>query len=191
LERTRYIRSERKETAQNCHQVHSVDTLLTGESRKDWQNMCSCKWLVILLLFLAVSVGQRHNYTPCQPQPGDILLHSEKVARTYTFLRHTSATVHIDVGDHIIVCVHALDGWDDDTGGYAEIVGGGIGYSYVDVTITSQFSRGFSFWIEVYGQIPQQCKYLRKCCVYFRTCSQTHAHHTCVYTTFYAKILSG
>jgi hypothetical protein len=31
LERAQYIRSERKEAAQNCHQVHSVDTLLTVE----------------------------------------------------------------------------------------------------------------------------------------------------------------
>jgi hypothetical protein len=63
-----------------------------------------------------------------------------------------TATVNINVGDNIIGCVHALDGWDDGTGGYAEFVGGGIGYNYVDVKITSQFSRGFWFWIEVYGQ---------------------------------------
>jgi hypothetical protein len=28
----------------------------------------------------------------------------------------------------------------------------------------------------VYGQRPRACKYLRKCCVYFRTCSHTHTH---------------
>jgi Zn-finger protein len=31
LEKAQYIRSERKEAAQNCHQIHSVDTLLTVE----------------------------------------------------------------------------------------------------------------------------------------------------------------
>ena len=144
--------------------------------------MCPCKSLVILLLLLAVSVGQRHNYTPCQPMAGDTLLREELAARNFSFLGYVYSTVHIDVGDNIIGCVHAIDGWDDGTGGFAEIVGGGIGYNYVDVRITSQFSRGFRFTIEVYGQKPQTCKYLRKCCVNFRTCSRTH--HTCGYTTF-------
>jgi hypothetical protein len=40
----------------------------------------------------------------------------------------------------------------------------------------------------VYGQKPWTSKYLRKCCVYFRTCS--HTHNNCGYTTFYPKILS-
>jgi hypothetical protein len=69
-----------------------------------------------------------------------------------------SATVNVDVGENIIGCVHALDYWTDDTGGYAEIVQGGIGYNHVDVKITSQFSRGFWFDVEVYGQKPRKCK---------------------------------
>jgi hypothetical protein len=136
--------------------------------------MCSCKSLVILLLLLAVSVGQRHNYMPCQPLPGDTLLHRESSARSFKLFGYVSETVHFDVGDNIIGCVHALDRWGDGTGGYAEFVGGGIGYNYVDVKITSKWNRGFSFVIEVYGQTPPICKYLRKCCVYFRTCSHTH-----------------
>jgi len=63
-----------------------------------------------------------------------------------------SATERIVVGDNIIGCVHALDQWDDGTGGYAEFVGGGIGYNFVDVKITSRLNRGFWFVIEVYGQ---------------------------------------
>jgi hypothetical protein len=33
LERAGYIRFERKKAAQNCHQVHSVDILLTVENK--------------------------------------------------------------------------------------------------------------------------------------------------------------
>jgi len=113
--------------------------------------MFSCKSLVILLLLLAVSFGQRHNYMPCQPLPGDTLLRSESSARSFQFLGYVSATVHIEVDNNIIGCVHAIDQWDDGTGGNAEIVGGGIGYNHVDVKITSQFSRGFWFVVEVYG----------------------------------------
>jgi len=136
--------------------------------------MCSCKSLVILLLFLAVSEGQNHDYKPCKPLPGDILLRRESSARSFKFLQRVSATQHLDVGDNIIGCVYALDKWGDDTGGFAEFVGGGIGYNFVDVKVTSRFNRGFWFIIEVYGQKPRTCKYLRKCCVYFRTCSHTH-----------------
>jgi len=150
--------------------------------------MFSCKSLVILLLLLAVSFGQRHNYMPCQPLPGDTLLRSESSARSFQFLGYVSATVHIEVDNNIIGCVHAIDQWDDGTGGNAEIVGGGIGYNHVDVKITSQFSRGFWFVVEVYGHKRWRSKYLRKYCVYFRTCSYTH--HTCRYTRFYPKILS-
>jgi hypothetical protein len=194
-QRAPYIRSERKEAAQNCHQVHPVGTLLTVENKANGQNMCSCKSIVILLLLLAMSVAQRNNYMPCQPLPGDTLLRRESSARSFNFLSYVSATVHLDVGENVIGCVHALDQWDDGTGGHATFVGGGIGYNHVDVKITSQFSRGFWFVIEVYGQKPRTCKYLRKCCVYFCNCSHTHTHtlthHTCGYITFYPYILSG
>ena len=120
---------------------------------------------------------------PCQPLPGDTLLHKRLSARNFQFLDYVSKTEYIDVGDNIIGCVHALDGWDDDTGGYAEFVGGGIGYNYVDVKITSQLNRGFWFEIEVYGQKPRTCKYIRKCCVNFRTCPHAHTHtHTHIIT---------
>lgn len=116
--------------------------------------MCSCKSLVILLLLLAVSVGQRHNYMPCKPLPGDTLLGKVSSARSFKFLKYVTATQHINVGNNIIGCVHALDKWSDGTGGYASIVNGGIGYNYVDVKITSKLSRGFWFEIIVYGQKP-------------------------------------
>jgi hypothetical protein len=103
-------------------------------------------------LFLAVSVTQKHNYKPCKPLPGDILLRKESSSRSFKFLKKISATEHIEVDDNIIGCVHALDKWSDGTGGYAEFVDGGIGYNFVDVKITSQRNRGFWFVIEVYGQ---------------------------------------
>ena len=114
--------------------------------------MCSCKSLVILLLLLAVSVGQKNDYKPCEPLPGDTLLKEKICARNFKFMGYVSQTCRIDVGDYIIGCVHALDGWNDGTGGYASFVNGGIGYNYIEVKITSQFSRGFWFDIEVYGQ---------------------------------------
>jgi hypothetical protein len=136
--------------------------------------MFSCKSLLILLLLLAASVGQNHNYKPCKPLAGDTLLRKESCARSFKFLQYVSATVHINVGDNIIGCFYALDRWGDGTGGYAKLVNGGIGYNYVELKIISKFNRGFWFEIEVYGQKPRTCKYLRKRCVNFRTCSHKH-----------------
>jgi hypothetical protein len=152
LERTRYIRSERKTAAQYYHQAHSADTLLTVEGKAKRQNMFSCKSLIILLLLIAVSAGQSHNYAPCTPRAGDTLLRSESSARSFKFLKRVSETVSINVGDKIIGCVQAIDKWGDGTGGFAEITRGGMGYNYVDVKITSQLNRGFWFVVDVYGQ---------------------------------------
>lgn len=43
------------------------------------------------------------------------------------------------------------DNWNDNTGGYPILVGGGPNQSYVKVNITSQESRGFDFTFTVYG----------------------------------------
>ena len=114
--------------------------------------MRSCKSLVILLLLPAVSIGQRHDNIPCQPLPSAPMIHRESTTRSFEWWGYVSELLHITVDDNIIGCVHAHDQRDDGTGGYAEIVGGGIGYNYVDVNITSQFNRGYSFVIEVFGQ---------------------------------------
>jgi hypothetical protein len=114
--------------------------------------MPSSTSLVVLLMFVAVSVAQRHNLIDCHSQIGDRLLAEKSAARSYNFLSRVSATVHVDVRGNTIHCVEAIDQWDDDTGGYAEITEGGIGYDRVKVKITSQFSRGFWFVIKVYGQ---------------------------------------
>ena len=162
--------------------------------------MYSCKSLVILLLLIAVSVGQSNDYIPCQPVHGDILLASVRFSRSRVSRDYVSATRSINVGNNIISCVHAHDEDTVGTGGSADVVEGGAGHNHVDVEITSQYNKGFRFLIEVFGR-PVTCKYLRKCCVNFRTCTHihththththTHKHHNCGYTTFYPKILSA
>jgi len=136
--------------------------------------MFNCKSLVILLLLVAVSVGQIQHFIPCVPLHPEILLRNVYSIQQSKSFDYVSETKHIKVNNYNITCVHAHDHWSDSTGGYVQIVGGGIGYDYVDVKITSQFNKGFSFVIEVFGIRPKS-KYLRKCCVNFRTCP--HAQH--------------
>ena len=51
-----------------------------------------------------------------------------------------------------ITSVEARDHWDDDTGGHAEVISGGVGYSYVKVKVTSLMGRGFEFTVTVCGR---------------------------------------
>ena len=51
-----------------------------------------------------------------------------------------------------ITAVLAEDRWDDDTGGSAERVSGGVGQQHVEIKVTSQWSRGFHFKFYVYGK---------------------------------------
>jgi hypothetical protein len=114
--------------------------------------MSSSTSLIIWLLLVTVSVAERHNLIDCRSQGGDRLLADKSCEKSYKFLAHVSLEPRISVAGNTIHCVEVIDLWDDGTGGYAEITGGGVGHGYVKVKLRSQFSRGFAFAIKVYGQ---------------------------------------
>ncbi len=91
----------------------------------------------------------RHTLVKGTPNPGDIVIwHEQKrVGHTLTY-----ATYDFKFGGaKKITAILARDNWDDDTGGYAEIIDGGIGEKHVIVRVTSQLMRGFNFTFSVYG----------------------------------------
>ena len=49
----------------------------------------------------------------------------------------------------IITSIIAEDQWDDDTGGTAQLMDGGVGKSYADIKIESNLCRGYHFKIFV------------------------------------------
>ncbi|XP_069694667.1 probable salivary secreted peptide [Periplaneta americana] len=106
--------------------------------------------LVLVLLLASLCAGQRHSLIQCNRRPGDRILVDSSVAKTSRFLKKVSDTVKYS-GGATVTCVEAIDGWDDGTGGYAEITDGGLGQKKVTVKITSQNSRGFHFFVKVYG----------------------------------------
>ena len=51
-----------------------------------------------------------------------------------------------------ITAVLVEDLLDDDTGGYPQLVSGGVGEQHVSIKITSQQGCGFHFEFSVYGK---------------------------------------
>lgn len=54
-------------------------------------------------------------------------------------------------GPVYITCVKVLDQIPDGEGGYPSFVGGGVGFNYVVFNVTTEYGRGFNFYVEVGG----------------------------------------
>jgi hypothetical protein len=117
--------------------------------------MSSVKITVLLLFYLLMSgiAGEeKHNFADCQSKPGDRLLTEKSIIRTYKFLGYTSSDMTYSNPDAQINCIEVKDQKENGTGGYTSIVSGGVGYNNVTLHFESQFSRGFSFVVKIYGQ---------------------------------------
>jgi hypothetical protein len=112
----------------------------------------------IFVLFLScilvsqISAEERHNFSDCQSKPGDRLLTETSIVRPYKFLGYTSSDMSYSNPDAIINCIVVVDQKESDTGGYARVASGGVGNKNVTLHFESQFSRGFSFVVKIYGQ---------------------------------------
>jgi hypothetical protein len=67
---------------------------------------------------------------------------------TTTYLRYPPW----GIGNKTITYIQALDKYHGNTGGYASVVGGGVGHGYVTLSFRSQFNRGIKFIVEIYGK---------------------------------------
>nr|AGM32454.1 venom protein R-like protein [Coptotermes formosanus] len=117
--------------------------------------MCTIKISVLMLFYLLVSEiagEERHNFSDCQSEPGDRLLTEKSIIRPYKFLGYTSSDMTYSNPDARINCIQVTDQKENGTGGYASIVSGGVGHNNVTLHFESQFSRGFSFVVKIYGQ---------------------------------------
>ena len=118
-------------------------------------NMSSVKVSVLLLFYLLMSeiAGQeKHNFRDCQSKPGDRLLTEKSIERSYKFLGYTSSDLSYSNPDAVINCIEVTDQKENGTGGYTSIVSGGVGHNNVTLHFESQFFRGFSFLVKIYGQ---------------------------------------
>jgi hypothetical protein len=117
--------------------------------------MSTVKISVLLLFYLLMSgiVGEeRHDFADCQSKPGDRLLTEKSIIRTYKFLGYTSSDMTYSNPDAQINCIEVTDLKESGTGGYTSILSGGVGHNNVTLRFESQFSRGFSFLVKIYGQ---------------------------------------
>jgi len=95
---------------------------------------------------------ERHNFSDCQSKPGDRLLIEKSIIRSYKFLGYTSSNMTYSNPDARINCIEVTDQKENGTGGYTSIVSGGVGHKNVTLHFESQFWRGLSFVVKIYGQ---------------------------------------
>ena len=111
-------------------------------------------WKLTLLLVVASAslvASQAFNLIDCNKQENDVLLHTKNMERTFKLLRNQEANVVYSNPNAVITCVEVLDQRTDGSGGNATILEGGLGHHNVTIKLRSQFSRGFSFVINIYG----------------------------------------
>jgi hypothetical protein len=104
------------------------------------------------MLVSQIAGEEKHNISDCQSKPGDRLLTEKSIVRSYKLLGYTSSDMFYSNPDAIINCIEVIDRREDGTGGYANITNGGVGSNNVTVHFESQFSRGFSFVVKIFGQ---------------------------------------
>ncbi|XP_069694665.1 probable salivary secreted peptide [Periplaneta americana] len=114
--------------------------------------VCVALLLSALLLGGAADDDDKHNFSDCRSQRGDRKLLEKTVTRTYKLLGYTSSNMAYSNPDARINCIEVIDLKNDGHGGYASIESGGVGHSNVTIHFESQFSRGFSFTVKIYGQ---------------------------------------
>lgn len=51
-----------------------------------------------------------------------------------------------------ITAIHVKDNLEDDSGGYASILEGGVGQRFVKIKLKSQRGGGFNFTVSIYGR---------------------------------------
>jgi hypothetical protein len=100
--------------------------------------------------------GRRHNLIVGEVQVGDNVLFNMKCQRSCVLLGHQGEIVRFPTigmkNVKEISSVIVYDEWDDDTGGEARIIMGGIGADYVEIQLSSRFMRGYSFTITIFGK---------------------------------------
>lgn len=108
--------------------------------------------LCVLLVTRITAEEDKHNLSDCRSQRGDRLLIEKTVVRTYKLLSYSSSDMSYSNPDARINCIEVIDLKNDGHGGYATIQDGGVGHHNVTIHFESQFSRGFSFTVKIFGQ---------------------------------------
>ena len=97
-----------------------------------------------------LSSGSReHHLVVGEPEVGDILLYIDQKSKGHGV---DDSHVFQYSEDVTITAVVARDNWNDDTGGYPEIISGGPGHKHVEVKVTSGSRGGFDHTFQVYGK---------------------------------------
>ncbi|XP_023711785.1 probable salivary secreted peptide [Cryptotermes secundus] len=108
--------------------------------------------VVLLALVQLAALHNNHNLAVGWRECGDRLLYRERVQQKFKFLGTRTAYLHypsLGISNSTITYILALN---ESRGGYASVLGGGVGRTYVTLRFRSGFSRGIKFVVEIYGK---------------------------------------
>lgn len=111
--------------------------------------------LIVLALFATLAVTfANHDLIIGDHVPGDRLLQVEQIEKDAAWWGEKSSITKTFEGDTFakITMVRALDKHTNDHGATAEIIAGGVGYSYVTIKFVSERLRAIDFIVEIYGK---------------------------------------
>ena len=100
----------------------------------------------------------RHTRSFGKPGKNDEILYENRVRKQSEGLLSRAShifTYSCAKGERITAAI-AYDEWDDGTGGYPELLSGGIGEKTITVKVESKLARGFHHQFVVYGTISKK-----------------------------------
>ncbi|XP_058129689.1 probable salivary secreted peptide [Anopheles ziemanni] len=117
-----------------------------------------CATIFTVLAVLGVSslaVAQTHNYFFGSRVPYDTLVNQTTAIQTSSFLRVKTVDVEYPLKGQRgrnITAIYVYDRLGGGRGGFASIIGGGIGQNYTRIHLKTQRGNGMNFQVEIYGR---------------------------------------
>jgi hypothetical protein len=95
---------------------------------------------------------KRHHLFIGRCKIGDKVLHQENIILNNDGKSHVAAAIRINVEAEVYInCVKIYDEVQDGEGGYPSYVSGGVGHNYVEFNVTTEYGKGFHFFVQILG----------------------------------------
>ncbi|KAH0822359.1 hypothetical protein GEV33_000432 [Tenebrio molitor] len=97
------------------------------------------------------STNNRHNYGDA-PERATLIPIALLKCTARNNLPDPFATTYINVEAEVYInCVKIYDEVQDGEGGYPSYVSGGVGHNYVEFNVTTEYGKGFHFFVQILG----------------------------------------
>ncbi|XP_063236134.1 uncharacterized protein LOC134538629 [Bacillus rossius redtenbacheri] len=103
-------------------------------------------------LFAACCGASVRDYVNCKSQPGDLLLYQDSVYKSSKYLQKVTQELALSTGNAVIHCITVINSKPSTPAADVNILGGGVGFNYVQLQFVSQRSHGIHYNVSVAGK---------------------------------------